>query len=82
MSPVAVSTENLACPMCDRHWGGGGGGMMDGMMGWMGLGYVVWLLLGIALLVLTVVAIIRLWPRRPTSFRSSMPEDEASDRPP
>lgn len=44
--------------------------MMPGM--WvMGL---TWMLLSVALLVLVVVAIIRLWPKRPTPFDSGYPD--------
>jgi hypothetical protein len=45
------------------------GQMMSGagMTGWMGLSMLVWGLLGIALLVLTVLAVIRFWPGKRTN---------------
>lgn len=58
------------CPMCD--WMGSGG-----MMGWMGFPMILGMLLGIGLLVLVIVAIVRLLPRRDTTFQSSEPPPEA-----
>ena len=48
----------------------------DHMCGWgMGWGMALWSLIGIALLLLVVVAIIRLMAPASPEFRSSMPSD-------
>lgn len=64
------------CPWCGSMMGGGG------MMGYWAMG--VWMLLGfliaIAVLVLLILAIVRLWPGRET-FSSAEPLARRSDRP-
>lgn len=65
MEPLLVQAPGqITCPMCP------GGGM--GMMWFSG---IVWTLLGIALIVLVIVAIVRLWPRGPATFQSSLPPE-------
>lgn len=49
----------MDCPMC----------------GWMGMGMALAALLGLALLVLAVLGIIRLWPRGAAPFSASEPSD-------
>lgn len=59
----------MNCPMCDMMGGG------------MGLGMILMGLIGVALLMLLVVAIIGLWPRRGATFQSSEPNVEDGDLP-
>lgn len=59
----------MNCPMCDMVGGG------------MGFGMILMGLIGIAVLVLLVVAIVRLWPRRGATFQSSEPDSTDRDGP-